>query len=66
MAKKTSTLTVRLSQELRDKLEAARTAIPYQPSVTSIIERGIVLAIRELEVMSKAGRAALKEEEGRG
>lgn len=45
---KTSTITVRLTKETRDKLDALSSRGPYRISLTSIIERGIDLAAEEL------------------
>jgi hypothetical protein len=60
-ARKTESLTVRLTPETRARLEQAQTTLPYCPTATSIVERGIILALRELERMA----AILKEEEAR-
>ena len=46
--KKSSTLTVRLSEETRAKLDALSQRGPYRISLTSIVERGIELAAEEL------------------
>lgn len=48
-------LSLRIDRELLDKLERAvdRSKNPYAPSKTQIIERGIELALRELEKRSK-------------
>ena len=52
MARKTDTLTIRTSAELRAKIEQAQATLPYFPTITSVIERGIVLALQELEDMA--------------
>ena len=51
---KGKTLTVRLSDETRARLEAASKLGPYEISLTTIVERGIVLAAAELEKMAEA------------
>lgn len=48
------TLTIRLKPEIRARLEEVRAAMPYQPTITAIVERGISLALDELERMQKA------------
>lgn len=52
---KTSNLTVRLSNETREKLDRLAERGPYRISITSIIERGIELAAAELEAMNTKG-----------
>ena len=52
-APKTAPLSVRISAELRAELERASHAGPYKISITTILERGIVLAIRELDELAK-------------
>lgn len=47
--RKTETLTLRLDPGLRARVEDARAALPYSPTMTSIVERGLVLAIEEME-----------------
>lgn len=51
--KKSSTLTVRLSEETRAKIDALSQRGPYRISLTSIIERGIELAAEELARLNK-------------
>lgn len=51
---KSETLTIRISADLKGRMHAARAAMPYPPTVTTIIERGIVLAIAEMEKMTAA------------
>lgn len=46
-------LTVRISVEMREKLDKAREGFPYKPTVTAIVERGIELALAEIEAMKK-------------
>lgn len=53
-ARKGETLTIRLSPETRALIEQAQRATPYFPTITSVVERGLVLALRELEVMAAA------------
>lgn len=57
---KSATLTVRLSAEMREKLDSLAVSGPYRISITSIVERGIELAAQELEQMAarqKGGEA---------
>lgn len=55
MPTKSATLTIRLTAELRAKLDALAMRGPYRLSVTSIVERGIELAVQELERMNGRG-----------
>lgn len=57
---KRSTLTVRLSDETRERLERATVTGPYRITITSVLERGINLALAELEAITppKADRGA--------
>lgn len=55
--KKTSTLTVRLTSDMRDKLDRLAERGPYRISITSIIERGIELAAQELEALNSRGES---------
>ena len=52
-APKTAPLSVRISAELKAELDRATNVGPYKLSVTTILERGIVLAIRELDELAK-------------
>ncbi len=52
-----SSLTIRLYDELRARLDVALAATPYPPTVTTVIERGLVLAIAEMEKMAAAIKA---------
>lgn len=52
MARKTDTLTIRLTPETRAMLDQAQSTLPYVPTITSIVERGIVLAINEMNAMA--------------
>jgi hypothetical protein len=54
MARKTETITVRLTPETRAKIAEAQRALPYVPTITSLVERGIVLALNELNRMAHA------------
>jgi hypothetical protein len=56
-ASKTSTLTVRLTTDMRDKLDRLAERGPYRISITSIIERGIELAAQELETLNSRGES---------
>lgn len=51
--RKTETLTIRLSPDLRKRVDAAIEAMPYRPTVTAIVERGLELALIELERMGQ-------------
>lgn len=53
LSRKPSTLTIRLDPALRKRMDAARKAAPYPPTITSIVERGIVLACDEIESISR-------------
>lgn len=50
-AQKPHTITIRLTEEQRDRLDALRSLGPYTISLTDIIVRGIELAAQELERM---------------
>lgn len=54
------TLTIRLDPALRQRMDAAREAATYQPSITAIVERGIVLACEEIERITLATQPARK------
>ncbi len=51
--KKTEGITLRLSPEVKAKLDDARAIGPYSLTITAIVERGIELAWRELKGMSE-------------
>lgn len=53
---KVRTLSLRLTPELKAAVEAAQAAHPYSTSITAIVERGIVLAIREMAEMAKVAK----------
>jgi ABC-type cobalamin transport system permease subunit len=56
---KPHTITVRLTQEQRERLDRAAILGPYALSLTDIIARGIELAAQELEQMAaKKGGAS--------
>lgn len=42
-------MSIRIDTELKERLDKACDAFPYAPSRTAIIERGIILALMELE-----------------
>jgi len=44
----TRSITVRLPVELLDKVEAARKAHPYQPTMTRLIEVGLLSVLADL------------------
>lgn len=46
-------MSVRIKPELRSEIDRATKHGPYQISITALIERGIVLAIRELDELAK-------------
>ncbi|MBD9453270.1 hypothetical protein IB244_17140 [Rhizobium sp. RHZ02] len=48
-AQKLETLTIRLSSDLRERMELVRLGMPYKPTITTIVERGIELALVEIE-----------------
>lgn len=52
MARKSDTLTIRLTPETRALLDKAQSTLPYCPTITSIVERGITLAIKEMNAMA--------------
>jgi hypothetical protein len=54
----TKMLTIRLDNELRGRVDAAISAMPYKPTITSVVERGLELAVAEMEKMiASAGGA---------
>ena len=53
MKDKSQTLSIRLTEEVRDRLERATTVGPYRVTMTEIIARGIELAAQELDEMAK-------------
>lgn len=53
-SKKNETLTIRLDPEIRERLDAAIASMPYRVTVTSVVERGLNLAINEIEMMMNA------------
>lgn len=57
---KGATLTIRFRQDVRDRLDAAIARQTYPPTVTAVIERGVHLALEEMERM----RVALELEHG--
>lgn len=54
---KSSTITVRLTEDMRNKLDELSVRGPYRISITSIIDRGIELAAKELETLNAKGGA---------
>lgn len=52
-APKTAVLSMRLRAELKAELDRVATTGPYRIGITAIVERGIVLAIRELDELAK-------------
>jgi len=54
------TITFRLAPELRQQLEAEIAALePYAPSITAVVERGLVLAL--VEMAERRARNARRE-----
>jgi len=53
---KSQTLTIRLTDAQRARLEQASNSGPYRVAMTEIIARGIELAARELERMAERTR----------
>lgn len=52
MARKpTTSITIRMDADLRRRMDVAASVGPYALSLTSIIERGVELALQELEVI---------------
>lgn len=49
---KKGTLTIRLPNELRDRVDETMSAFPYRITVTSLVERGLELAIAELAIIA--------------
>ena len=49
---KSSTVTFRLKPELRERLDRAISRLTYKPSITVVMERGLELALQELEYKS--------------
>lgn len=47
--RKSETLTFRVEAEIKARLENAVNRTPYKITATSIVERGIALALQELE-----------------
>ena len=52
-APKSAVLSVRITPKLRDEMERAATTGPYRIAITAIVQRGITLAIRELDELAK-------------
>jgi len=52
-----ATVTFRITDERRAQLEKAAVSLPYKTTLTAIIERGIDLALKEIDEMnaSRAG-----------
>lgn len=64
-ARKHTTLTVRLDHNVRTELERAANSGPYPISLTAIVERGIVLAVAELDEMAAHARRVAAPTGGR-
>ena len=54
---KTQSLTIRLTVDLRQRVDAAIEAMPYHPTITSVVERGLELALLELERMARVAKS---------
>jgi len=50
--KRGKTISLRITDEFRQKVEDAQNILPYAPTVTAIIERGIELAIAEIHQLA--------------
>ena len=50
---KTCSVTVRLKPEVRERLDRAISRLTYKPSITVVMERGLELALQELEDKSR-------------
>ncbi len=61
MAKKNCDLRVRVTEEMRAMMDAAISRSIYKLSASQIIERGIVLALAELNRTKAGGRRALNK-----
>lgn len=46
---RSAALTIRLEPALRERMDSVRLKHRYRPSQTAVMERGIVLALAELE-----------------
>lgn len=55
---KSFTVTIRLTAEQRERLEAASSLGPYRVALTEIVTRGIELAAQELEAMEVARKGS--------
>lgn len=55
-AGKPNTLTVRLADKVRAEMERVASSGPYPISLTAIVERGIVLAVAEIDEMHAHSR----------
>jgi DNA-binding LacI/PurR family transcriptional regulator len=62
---KTATVSLRIAPELRARVEDAIEAHPYNPSFTSVIERGLALAIAEMTSHTRAALSPPPTEEER-
>jgi predicted DNA-binding transcriptional regulator AlpA len=60
--KKTRSVTFRVHASLLDALEGAINSLPYKPTMTAAIERGMELALEEIQRMSLAPRSVEKAE----
>jgi predicted DNA-binding protein len=60
---KQRTISLRLSDEMRERLERVSKLGPYEVSFTAIIERGIVLAEREMQALAETSALQSKKPE---
>jgi hypothetical protein len=51
--KKSTTITFRIDHGLKQRVEIAIGVMPYHPSLTAVIERGLELAIEEMQRLSE-------------
>jgi hypothetical protein len=58
MVKKSHPMTFRLPSGLANKLLTAtiKSKNPYAPTVTAVVERGVVLALKEMKAKNDLGR----------
>lgn len=60
-AGKTSTLSLRISDDLRQRIDRASETMPYKPTLTAMVERGLEMALLELEEFAQRVREADRE-----
>jgi hypothetical protein len=62
MVKKSHPMTFRLPADLAGKLLSAtiKSKNPYAPTVTAVVERGVVLALKEMKVKNEMVRRSYR------